>query len=46
MTTMVNNILAPFLPVLKIFKFKSLEEGKTRGTINRKTEGISRLIKF
>lgn len=46
MTTMVNNILAPFIPVLKIFKFKSLEEGKTRGSVNRKTEGISRIVKF
>lgn len=46
MTTMVNNILAPFIPVLKIFKFKSLEEGKTRGSVNRKTEGISRMVKF
>ena len=46
MTTMVNNILAPFIPVLKIFKYKTLEEGKTRGSVNRKTEGISRMVKF
>ena len=46
MTTMVNNILAPFIPVLKIFKFKTLEEGKTRNGVDRKTEGLSRMVKF
>ena len=44
--TMVNNILAPFIPVLKIFKIKTLEEGKSRNGVNRKTEGLSRIVKF
>lgn len=46
MKTMVNNILAPFLPVVKIFKVRTLEEGKSKKGVNRKTEGISRMVKF
>ena len=46
MKTMVNNILAPFLPVLKIFKIRTLEEGKSKKGVDRKTEGISRMVKF
>lgn len=44
--TMVNNILAPFIPVIKIFKIKTLEEGKSHNGVNRKTESISHIIKF
>lgn len=40
--TMVNNILSPFIPVLNIFKIKTLEEGKS----DRKTETPSRVVKF
>lgn len=46
MDTLVNNILSPFLPVLKIFKNKTLEVGKTRNGVDRKTEGLSRMVKF
>ena len=44
--TMVNNILSPFVPVLKIFKIKTLEEGKNHNGVNRKTEGLSHIVKF
>ena len=44
--TMVNNILAPFVPVLKLFKFKTLVEGKSKAGVNRKTEGVSHMVKF
>ena len=44
--TMVNNILAPFVPVLKLFKFKTLVEGKSKSGVNRKTEGVSHMVKF
>lgn len=40
--TMVNTILSPFVPVLNIFKIKTLEEGKS----DRKTEAPSRVVKF
>jgi hypothetical protein len=44
--TIVNDILAPFYPVLKIFKIRTIEEGKTRNGVNRKTNTISNIIKF
>ena len=44
--TMINNILAPFVPVLEIFKLQTIEEGKTKGSINRKTNTFSNVIKF
>ena len=43
---MINNILAPFEPVLRIFKVRTIEEGKTVNGVNRKTEAISNIIKF
>lgn len=46
MGTMVNTILSPFLPVLEIFKIKTLEQGKSTNSINRKSKGISRFVKF
>ena len=45
-STMINNILAPFEPVLRIFKVRTIEEGKTVNGVNRKTEAISNIIKF
>jgi len=44
--TIVNNILSPFVPVLELFGIKTLDEGKTIGGINRKTNAISNIIKF
>jgi hypothetical protein len=44
--TMVNNILAPFYPVLEILNVKTVEEGKQAGGTNRKTNTISNIIKF
>lgn len=44
--TIVNNILSPFVPVLELFGIKTLDEGKTIGSINRKTSAISNIIKF
>ena len=44
--TIVNDILAPIYPVLKIFKIKTVEEGRTRNGTNRKTNTISNIIKF
>ena len=44
--TMINNILSPFEPVLKIFKVRTIEEGKSINGVNRKTEAISNIIKF
>lgn len=44
--TMVNNILAPMNPVLEIFKSKTLEEGKTKKGVNRKTEAFTNIVKF
>lgn len=45
-TTLVNNILAPFMGVLDIFKIQKIEEGKTRKGTNRKTSGFSNIIKL
>ena len=44
--TMINNILSPFLPVLDIFKEKTIEEGKSTNGVNRKTAAITNIIKF
>lgn len=46
MDTLVNNILSPFIPVLKIFKNKTLVVGKNRNGVDRTTEGLSRVVKF
>lgn len=45
-STMVNNIIAPFKPVLEIFGSKFVEEGRTKNSVNRKTETVSNIIKF
>ena len=44
--TMINNIIAPFKPVLEIFGSQFVEEGKTRNGVNRKTDTITNIIKF
>lgn len=44
--TVVNNILAPFVPVLKTLGMKTIEEGKVIGTANRKTKAVTNIIKF
>ena len=41
-TTTINNITAPFNPVLEIFNLPTIEEGKT----GRKSETFSNIIKF
>lgn len=45
-STMINTILSPFVPVLEIFKEKTVEEGKTINGVNRKTAAITNIIKF
>ena len=45
-STIVNNIIAPFIPVLEIFQSKTIEEGKTRKGVNRKTKSFSNVVKF
>lgn len=45
-TTTINNILAPFNPVLEIFGIPTIEEGRSTGGVNRKTETFSNIIKF
>ena len=42
----IDNILAPFTPVLEIFKSKQLKHGKTRNGVDRSSTGFSTLIKF
>ena len=45
-STMINNIIAPFKPVLEIFGSQFVEEGKTKNGVNRKTDAITNIIKF
>lgn len=45
-STIVNNIIAPFIPVLEIFQSKTIEEGRTRKGVNRKTKAFSNVVKF
>ena len=45
-STMINNIIAPFKPVLEIFGLQFVEEGKTRNGVNRKTDTITNIVKF
>lgn len=45
-STMINNILSPFIPVLEIFKARTLEEGRLISGVNRKSNTISNIIKF
>ena len=44
--TMINNILAPFVPVLEIFKLQTIEEGKSKNGVDRKTNAFTNVIKF
>lgn len=44
--TMINNITAPFLPVLEIFQLKTVEEGKLKKGVNRKTNAFTNIVKF
>ena len=46
MTTMVNNIISPFKPVMELFNNRFTEEGKTRGGVNRKTDKLTNIVKF
>lgn len=45
-TTLVNNILSPFIPVMEIFGAQMLEQGKSKSGVDRKTKGFSNIIKF
>ena len=45
-STMVNNIVAPFMPVLEIFGSQFTEEGRSRNGVNRKTKSVTNIIKF
>ena len=45
-TTLVDNILSPFMPVLEIFKSRTTEVGKSVNGVNRKTETFTNIIKF
>ena len=43
-STMINNIISPFVPVLEIFKAKTISEGKSKN--GRKTNRITNIVKF
>lgn len=45
-STMINNIIAPFIPVLEIFQSKTVEEGKLKNGVNRKTNAFTNIVKF
>lgn len=45
-STMINNIIAPFIPLLEIFQSKTVEEGKTKKSVNRKTSAFTNIVKF
>lgn len=45
-TTIVNNIVSPFIPVLEAYQSKYVYEGKSTNGINRKTKRTSNIIKF
>jgi len=45
-STIINNILSPFDAVLAIFKVRTVNEGKSVNSVNRKTKAISNIIKF
>ena len=44
--TMVNNITAPFDPVIELFNGRFVEEGKSKGGVNRKTNKLTNIVKF
>lgn len=45
-STMVNNILAPFNPILDIIGIQTIDEGRNTGGVNRKTKTMTNIIKF
>lgn len=45
-STTINNIIAPFMPVLAIFGNRPVEEGKTYGSVNRKSNRFTNIVKF
>lgn len=45
-STIINNIIAPFVPVLEIFQSRTIEEGKMRKGVDRKSNGLSNIVKF
>ncbi len=45
-TTIVDNILSPFMPVLEIFNTRPIVIGKSVGGVDRKTKGFSNIIKI
>ena len=45
-STIVNNIIAPFIPVLEAYQSKAIEEGKSKNGITRKSKRASNIVKF
>lgn len=45
-TTIIDNILSPFMPILEIFNSKPITVGKSVGGVDRKTKGFSNIIKI
>lgn len=45
-STMIDNIISPFTPVLDIFNSQFVQVGKTHNGINRKTDKFTNIIKF
>lgn len=46
LSTMIDNIIAPFGPVLDIFKSQFVQVGKTHAGVNRKTNKFTNIVKF
>lgn len=46
MTTMVNTIISPFKPVMKLFGNQTAVEGKATNKVIRSTEKITNIVKF
>lgn len=46
MTNMVNTIISPFRPVMKLFGNQTAIEGKMISGVNRTTEKITNIVKF
>lgn len=44
--TIINNIIAPFIPVLDIFQARILNEGKVIKSVDRKSKTFSNIVKF
>lgn len=45
-STMIDNIIAPFAPVLDIFNSQFVSVGKSYNGVNRKTNKFSNIVKF